>query len=263
MKYRFTRSQIGIPYLAFLICFVIAPLLVIVYYAFTNGEGQLSFANFLGFFTSSNTIGTLFYSLSISITTTLICLLLAYPLAYILARSSVKKKSVLLAVFIAPMWINFTLRILALKEILTMFQGNLAYHPFLNTIIGMTYDFFPFMILPLYTTLIKLDSSLIEAASDLGADQFRIFLKVTLPLTMPGIISGITMVFLPSMTNYVILDMMYNNTFIMGSLIGSYFNAFDWNSGSMISLILLMIIFMITWGTRGFSDSDSERKVVI
>jgi spermidine/putrescine transport system permease protein len=160
-----------------------------------------------------------------------------------------------------PMWINFTLRITALKEILTILEGNLAYHPFLNTIIGMTYDFLPFMILPIYTTLLKLDKSLLEAASDLGADSFHVFLKVTLPLSVPGIISGIVMVFLPSMTNYVVLDMLYNSTYIMGSLIGAYFSAYDWHNGSMIALILLIIILVFTIFTDRYSDDDKQREV--
>jgi len=263
MKYYFSRKQLCIPYAVFLACFVIAPLLVVLYYAFTNGEGRFTIENLTGFFSSHNTIGTLFYSLLISITTTCICLLIAYPVAYILVQSKMKKKTVLLAIFILPMWINFTLRILALKEILTMLEGNLAYHPFLNTIIGMSYDFLPFMILPLYTTLMKLDLHLLEAANDLGANKLTAFFKVTLPLSMPGIVSGVTMVFLPTMTNYVILDMLHNNTFIMGSLIGSYFNAYDWNSGSMISIVLLMIIFIITWTTKGFTDKDSDREVIL
>jgi len=174
-----------------------------------------------------------------------------------------KKKAVLLALFIVPMWINFTLRILALKEVLTMLEGNLAFHPFLNTIIGMTYDFLPFMILPLYTTLIKLDNSLLEAAYDLGANKIAAFFKITLPLSIPGIVSGVTMVFLPAMTNYVILDMLNNSTFNMGSLIGSYFNAYDWNSGAMISIVLLMIIFVITWATKGFSEKEQDREVTL
>lgn len=144
-----------------------------------------------------------------------------------------------------------------------MLEGNLAYHPFLNTIIGMTYDYLPFMILPLYTTLMKLDNHLLEAAYDLGASKLGAFTKVTLPLSLPGIISGVTMVFLPAMTNYVILDMLYNNTYIMGSLIGSYFNAYDWHSGSMISIVLLMIIFIITWATKGFSENEPEREAIL
>lgn len=127
--------------------------------------------------------------------TTLVCLLLAYPIAYILARSEMKRKSVIVMMFVLPMWINFTLRITALKEVLTVIEGNLAFHPFLNSVIGMTYDFLPFMILPIYTTILKLDGSLMEAAVDLGANSFQTFVKVTLPLTVPGIVSGIVMVF--------------------------------------------------------------------
>lgn len=263
MNLRFSRKQLGIPYAVFLICFVVAPLLVVLYYAFTNGSGQFTASNFINFFTDENTIGTLCYSLVVAATVTVCCTLVAYPVAYILARSDIKKKNVLLVLFIAPMWINFTLRVVALKEVLTMLEGNLAYHPFLNTVIGMTYDFLPFMILPLYTTLGKLDNSFLEAAADLGADPVRTFLKVTLPLSVPGLISGVTMVFLPSMTNYVILDMLYNSTYIMGSLIGSYFNAYDWHSGSMISIVLLAIIFLVTWATNGFSEEETGRGTIL
>lgn len=258
--FKFSRKQLCIPYGLFLILFVIAPLLVIVYYAFTNGEGQFTLNNFINFFTDSNTIGTLLYSLFTALVTTVICLLIAYPVALILANSKLKKKSVLLMLFIMPMWINFTLRVTALKEVLTTIEGNLAYHPFLNTIIGMTYDFLPFMILPLYTTLEKIDKKLIEASNDLGANNRITFLKVTLPLSTPGIISGITMVFLPVMTNYVVLDMLYNSTYIMGSLIGSYFNAYDWHNGSMISIVLLMIIFIVTIFTNKLGDGVGESR---
>lgn len=256
---RFSRKQLCIPYALFLICFVIAPLIVIIYYAFTNGEGKFSTKNLIDFFSSPNTIGTLAYSLALAIVTTLVCLLLAYPIAYILARSEIKHKSVVIMIFVMPMWINFTLRITALKEILTLIEGNLAYYPFLNSVIGMTYDFLPFMILPIYTTIMKLDNSLLEAANDLGADAVQTFIKVTLPLSVPGIISGIVMVFLPSMTNYVVLDMLYNSTYIMGSLIGSYFSAYDWHNGSMIALILLAIILVFTLVTNRYSDDDTNR----
>ena len=256
--FRFTRKQLCIPYAVFLLCFVAAPLLVIIYYAFTNGEGQFTLENLTGFFTSPYTIGTLAYSFAIAVATTCVCLLLAYPIAYILARSQWRQKSVIVLMFVMPMWINFTLRITALKEILTVLEGNLAFHPFLNSIIGMTYDFLPFMILPMYTTLLKLDKSLLEAAADLGADPVQVFCKVTLPLSVPGIISGVVMVFLPSMTNYVVLDMLYNSTYIMGSLIGSYFSAYDWHNGSMISLVLLVIIFIVTLVTNRFSDKDAN-----
>ena len=211
-RLRFSRSQLCLPYAVFLILFVIAPLLVIIYYAFTNGSGKFTFTNFTNFFSNTNTIGTLLYSLFLAITTTLICLIIAYPTAYILARSGFKKQYVLLMLFIMPMWINFTLRITALKEVLSLIEGNISKYPFLNSVIGMTYDFLPFMILPLYT----------------------------------------------SMTNYVVLDMLYNKTYIMGSLIGSYFSAYDWHNGSMISLILLFIIFIVTLITNRFSDKDDN-----
>lgn len=188
------------------------------------------------------------------------CLLLAYPIAYILARSEMKRKSVIVMMFVLPMWINFTLRITALKEVLTVIEGNLAFHPFLNSVIGMTYDFLPFMILPIYTTILKLDGSLMEAAVDLGANSFQTFVKVTLPLTVPGIVSGIVMVFLPSMTNYVVLDMLYNSTYIMGSLIGSYFSAYNWNGGSMIALVLLVIILVFTLVTNKYTDDDGGSR---
>lgn len=256
----FSRKQLALPYAIFLVLFVLLPLFVIVYYGFTDVDGNISFANFVNFFTNSKTIGTLVYSLAIALITTTICLILAYPVAYILAKGSYSKKHAFLMVFVLPMWINFTLRITALKEILTLIEGNLAYHPFLNTIICMVYDFLPFMIMPLYNTLTKLDDSLIEAAADLGATKKHTFFKVILPLSIPGIISGVTMVFLPAMTNYVVLDMVYNSTYIMGSLIGSYFNAYDWHNGSVISFILLIMIGVVTVISNKFTGKEPEQR---
>ncbi len=255
---KFSRKTLGIPYALFLLLFVVIPLIVLFYYAFTNGQGQFTLKNLIGFFTDPNTLGTLFYSLLIAICTTLVCLLIAYPVAYILATSKLKKKAVIIMLFVMPMWINFSLRITALKEILTLIEGNLAYHPFLNSVIGMTYDFLPFMILPIYNTIAKLDPFLIEAARDLGADERKAFLHVTLPLSVPGIVSGISMVFLPAMTNYVVLDMLYNSTYIMGSLIGSYFSAYNWHGGSMIALVLLGIICVFTLLMGGQNEEDAR-----
>ena len=255
---RFSRKNLGIPYAVFLLLFVVAPLIVIVIYAFTNGQGQFTLENLTGFFTDPNTMGTLFYSLAIAFVTTVVCLLLAYPIAYILAMSELKTKSVIIMVFVLPMWINFSLRITALKEVLTLIEGNLARYPFTNAVVGITYDFLPFMILPIYNTISRLDESLIEAAKDLGADERSAFLKITLPLSVPGIVSGVAMVFLPAMTNYVVLDMLYNSTYIMGSLIGSYFSAYNWHGGSMIALILLAIIVVFTLLTSGFEEDNSN-----
>ena len=259
MKRRtFSRKYLGIPYALFLALFVVAPLLVLIYYAFTDGQGQFTVQNFTGFFTDPNTLGTLCYSVGIAAVTTVVCLLLAYPLAYILAAGRMKGKTVIVLIFIMPMWINFSLRITALKEILTWMEGSLAYHPFFNTVLGMSYDFLPFMILPIYTTISKLDGALLEAARDLGAGELQAFLKVTLPLSLPGILSGVSMVFLPAMTNYVVLDMLYNSTYIMGSLIGSYFAAYNWNGGSMIALILLGIVCLFTLMTRGIEEENTR-----
>ena len=246
----------------FLAFFVAAPLIVLFYYAFTNGSGQFTLNNLKNFFVDPNTMGTLCYSIVLAVTVTLVCLVIAYPVAYILAGSALKRKGVILMLFVLPMWINFTLRITALKEILSLIEGNLAFHPFLNTVIGMTYDFLPFMILPLYTTLSRLDSSLIEAAGDLGADSFQTFIKVIFPLSIPGIVSGVSMVFLPAMTNYVVLDMLYNSTYIMGSLIGSYFSAYDWHNGSMIALILLFIIGIVAVVSEGNDTENTGRGLV-
>lgn len=257
-QFSFSRKSLGIPYMFYLILFVILPLIVLVYYAFTDNDGKISLYNFVHFFTDPNTLGTLFYSLAIALVTTVVCLLLAYPTAYILATSNLKTKSVIVMVFVMPMWINFSLRITALKEILTILEGNLAYHPFLNSVIGMTYDFLPFMILPIYNTIIKLDGSLLEAARDLGAGDVSAFFKITLPLSVPGIVSGIAMVFLPAMTNYVVLDMLYNSTYIMGSLIGSYFSAYNWHGGSMIALVLLGIICVFTVSTATMEEKDTK-----
>ncbi len=261
MKSLFSQRRLGIFYGLFLLVFVAAPLLVLFYYAFTDGTGKFSTGNLTHFFTDPNTLGTLCYSFVLALVVTAVCLVIAYPVAYILAQSNIKRKSVILLLFIMPMWINFTLRITALKEVLSLIEGNLAFYPFLNSVIGMTYDFLPFMILPLYTTLSKLDKNLIEAASDLGANNMLTFTRIIFPLSVPGIVSGVSMVFLPAMTNYVVLDMLYNSTYIMGSLIGSYFSAYDWNNGSMIALILLFIIGVVavlTWDR----EQDSSGRII-
>ena len=254
----FTRKQLGIPYILFLILFVVLPLFVVLYYAFTDGQGQFTVENFQHFFTNGKTLGTLFYSFVIALLTTTVCLFIAYPTAYILARGGFRKSGVWMLLLVTPMWINFTLRITALKEELNLIEGNLAFHPLFNAVLCMVYDFLPFMILPIYTVLLKLDGALPEAAADLGAKRHQVFFKVILPLSMPGISSGVTMVFLPAMTNYVVLDMVYNSTYIMGSLIGSYFNTYDWNNGSMISMVLLFIIFGITWITGKITGDDGD-----
>ncbi len=240
------RKSFGIAYAVFLAVLVVLPLLIIVGYAFTNEQGQFTTEHLIGFMTNSKTLGTMLYSLVIAAITTSICLLIAYPTAYILAKGAFAGRIALLFLIVMPMWVNFTLRMTALKELLNMLEGNMAYYPFLNTIIGEVYDFLPFMVLPLYNTMETMDTELLEAASDLGAKPASVFWKVILPLSKPGVISGVVMVFLPAMTNYVVLDMLYNSTYIIGSLIGSYFFAYDWHNGAMIAAILLLFVAVMT-----------------
>ncbi|MBR1742470.1 MAG: ABC transporter permease [Lachnospiraceae bacterium] len=254
-----TRSRLALPYILYMVVLVVLPLLVICYYAFTGEDGKFTMDNFFNFFLNGKAIGTLVYSIVIALFTTAACLLFAYPVAYILARGPFRGAGVLLVLFVMPMWINFTLRITALKEVLSLFEGNLAFHPFFNTIVCMTYDFLPFMIMPLYNSISKIDEQVLEAAADLGAKPGQIFFRLIVPMSMPGVISGVSMVFLPAMTNYVVLDMVYNSTFIMGSLIGSYFNAYDWHNGSLISVILLFVFGISALNSRA-SEKDVRKR---
>ena len=258
MRLHFSRKMLGIPYVVFLLFFVIIPMLIILFYAFTDREMHFSCANFIQFFSDPTKLSTIVYSLVIALITTAVCLLIAYPVAYILARSKMKKKFVILLLFVTPMWINFVLRINAIRELLSWI-GLLGEANYFNTILGMVYDFLPFMILPLYTTMLKIEESLYEASADLGAGGFTTFQRVTLPLSMPGIASGITMVFLPSMTNYVVSDMLGNSKVtIIGKFIYEYFGT-NWHMGSMVALILLIVVFLSTWLTGGFKEDETVR----
>ncbi len=268
-KPRFSRKLLAIPYGLFLLAFVIAPLIIVLYYAFTDDAGKFTFEyvrlffnesgeGLKGFFQSYN-FKTIMRSLFISFMSTLICLVIAYPIAYIIAHCKLKNKSTLLLLFIVPMWVNFVLRINALKELfvwLGTYNKSETWN-IVNTIIGMVYDFLPFMILPIYTTIIKIDKSYLEAAKDLGATAPKAFLKITLPLSKSGIVSGISMVFLPSMTNYVVSNYLtFRNVKIIGKLIDDYFTGDLWHDGSLIALILLVFMFLVTWLTGGFEEDE-------
>ena len=260
MKPIFSRKNLCIPYALFMALFVILPIFIMLYYAFTDINGSFSFANFGRIFLDTTTLSAALTSVSIAVVTTIICLLIGYPVAYILARSGLKHTRTLLMLFITPMWINFVMRMNALKEFFSLIN-ILDKSPYLNTVIGMVYDFLPFMILPLYTTLIKMDKNLIEASHDLGASKAMTFVQVILPLSMPGIISGITMVFMPTMTNYVISDILGRTKItILGKLIENYFMQSDWNMGAAISMFLLAIMFIFTWATGGFKEESGDAR---
>ncbi len=262
-RFGFSRKQLCIPYGLFLVMFVIFPLFLVVYYAFTDKNGAFTFANFASFFTDTTKISTLLISVLVSLVVTVICLLIAYPVAYILSKMKKRIAFVLLLLFIMPMWINFVLRAMAMKELLNLIGIPLG--SFAN-IIGLTYDYLPFMILPLYSTLIKMDKSYEEAAADLGANKFKVFVNITLPLSMQGIISGAMMVFLPVMSCYVITDAFSGSTgfTVIGKLIawcflgenGAMTNV---NGGATISLIMLVILFVTMFATGGFKSDDNVR----
>lgn len=266
---KFSRKQLGIPYAVFALAFVVFPLLLIILYAFTVENGTIitndvskfsfSLSNFVAFFSSSANIRAIYISFALAILTTAICLVIAYPAAYILARSKFKTRSVLLMLFILPMWINFVLRTAAMKELLFamgFYKSNKM--SLLNTVIGMVYDYLPFTILPLYTVLIKLDKNVLEASHDLGATGAQTFFKVVVPMSAPGIVSAVTMVFLPTTTSYVISDTLGNgNVTIIGKLIEDQFSTmFDWHAGSAIAMILLILIFATMLITNKFSDNE-------
>ena len=270
---KFSRKQLGIPYAVFIGLFVVLPLLLIVLYAFTVERGDLttnditkfsfSFENFVYFFGSSANIRAIYVSFGLAIITTVICLLIAYPVAYILARSKMKWKNVVLMLFILPMWINFVLRTAAMKELLFkigMYKSSKL--SMVNTVIGMVYDYLPFTILPLYTVLIKLDKNILEASADLGATSAETFFKVVIPMSAPGIVSAITMVLLPTTTSYVVSDTLGNgNVTIIGKLIEDQFSTmFDWHAGSAIAMILLVLIFITMFITRKFSDEEVNTR---
>ena len=263
MKNDRLKSILGIPYFLFLVIFVVCPVLILLYYAFTNGAGEFSLANFTLFFTDSKAIGTLIYSVMVAVVTTIVCLLIAYPVAYLLAKGEFRRGNVLLMLFVMPMWINFTLRITALKEILTLIEGNLAFHPFLNTVIGMTYDFLPFMILPIYNTIAKIDHSYIEAAKDLGASDAIILFKIIIPLTLSGIISGIIMVFVPALTSFVISDLLDGGkVLLIGNVIEQEFmQGTNWNLGSGLSVVL-MIFVIASMALMNIFDKDGGGTAV-
>lgn len=270
---KFSRKQLGIPYAVFIGLFVVLPLLLIVLYAFTVERGDLttndttkfsfSLENFVYFFGSSANIRAIYVSFGLAIITTVICLLIAYPVAYILARSKMKWKNVVLMLFILPMWINFVLRTAAMKELLFkigMYKSSKL--SMVNTVIGMVYDYLPFTILPLYTVLIKLDKNILEASADLGATSAETFFKVVIPMSAPGIVSAITMVLLPTTTSYVVSDTLGNgNVTIIGKLIEDQFSTmFDWHAGSAIAMILLVLIFITMFITRKFSDEEVNTR---
>ncbi len=254
------RSAWANPYFVFLILFVALPLLLIVVYSFQDGSGHFTFANIAKFFTDKDSIATFALSIEVAIENTLICILLGYPAAWILSNSTLNKSAVTIMLFILPMWINALMRTLATAELFNMLGITLGKGTLL---FGMVYDYLPFMIYPVYNVLKKMDPSYAEAARDLGATPAQVFLKVTFPLSMPGVSSGILMVFMPTVSTFAISEFLTNNKIkLFGTIIQENINSSMWNYGAALSLIMLIIIGISTLVTGSDEAGKAEGGLV-
>ena len=268
------RKWLAAPYTVWAAEFIIIPLFVILYYAFTTEDATgLTLANFSYVLTKEN-LKALGLSLWLSLVSTVICLLLAYPLAMILTSRNVSQTSFIVLIFILPMWMNSLLRTLAWQTLLEkngVINSILSFlHlPALNIIntsgaivLGMVYNFLPFMVLPLYNILLKIDKDVINAARDLGANSVQTFFRILLPLSMPGIVSGITMVFIPALTTFVISDLLGGSKILLiGNVIEQEFKQTNnWNAGSALSMILMVFIVLSMFVMNKY-DKEGEGTV--
>ena len=238
------RSQWALPYVIFLGLFVGLPLFLVLVYAFQDRSGAFTLGNFLKFFSTSEDLHTFVYSIEIAVITTLLCLLLGYPAAWILSNPTYNRSSITVILFILPMWINMLIRTLATVALFDFFSAPLGEGAL---IFGMVYNFLPFMIYPIYNILQKMDHSYIEAAQDLGANPRTVFQKVILPLSMPGVWSGILMVFMPTISTFAVAELLtMNKVKLFGTTIQENINNGMWNYGAALSLIMLVIIGLTT-----------------
>ena len=258
------------PYLVWMVGFIVIPLLLIVYYGLTDKSGAFTLANVLSISTPAH-VKALYLSLGLSLVSTVICLLLAYPLAMILRNRGIGQGSFIVFIFILPMWMNFLLRTLAWQTLLEksgVINGiltalHLPNQSLINTpgaiILGMVYNFLPFMVLPIYNVLCKIDDNTINAARDLGASFIQTLFWVWLPLSVPGIISGITMVFVPSLTTFVISNLLGGSKILLiGNVIEQEFTkGSNWNLGSGLSLVL-MVFILISMALIAKYDKNGE-----
>ncbi len=256
------------PYLAWAVIFIVVPLAMVIYYGVTDSNGSFTLAN-IATIADSGYLKALYRSVALAFISTVICFLLAYPLGMILSSMKLTRNTYLVTLFILPMWMNFLLRTLTW---MTLLEGKgvintileFLHLPTINIIntsgaivLGMVYNFLPFMILPIYNSLSRIDDNIINAARDLGADWFQTFLRITLPLSVPGIISGITMVFIPALTTFAISTMLGGSKILLiGNIIEQQFTqVYDWHLGSGLSIVL-MIFILINMIFEGLSDKE-------
>ena len=253
-----SRKSWTIPYVIFSAIFVILPLLLIVVYAFMDDAGHFTFGNFTKFFAHPEAINTFVYSIGVAIITTVACILLGYPAAYILTQTRMKYAQTIVVLFILPMWVNILIRTLATVALFDFMDVPLGEGAL---IFGMVYNFLPFMVLPIYNALKKIDPSLIEASSDLGASSLHTFGRVILPLSMPGVYSGISMVFLPAVTTFVIPSLLGGGKVDMiGNIIESQFlRTNNWAFGSALALILMVISMLFMNLSSRYNAEENEK----
>lgn len=267
------RSFATYPYVIWSGLFIVVPLLIVLFFSFTittsNGY-EFTFENFTRLIKPQ--YGLIFgRSISLAFFSTLACLIIGYPVAYIISKMPSHKRNLLIMLFIVPMWMNFLLRtyawlpILGKNGIVNNILSSLGFNTvsFLyndgTILLGMVYNFLPFMVLPIYTVLSKMDKSLIQAAEDLGANKSQVFRKIIIPLSLPGIMSGITMVFMPAVSTFVISSLLGGGKYmLLGNLIEQEFTTIgDWNFGSAISIIM-MIVILISMAIMNKFDGDKE-----
>ena len=269
-------AYLSIPYFAWAIIFTVVPLLLVFMFAvFKNdGEGYYFTTEYLIqlFDAREEMVAALIRSLKLSAIATVVCLVLGYPLAYILANSKSRYKGFLTTLIILPMWMNFLVRTYAL---LTLMENNGLINQFLglfgmeriqflykesSILIGMVYNYLPFMVLPIHSVLSKIDKRVVEAAEDLGANKFLVFKKIIFPLSLGGVISGIEMVFIPSITTFALSQLLGGSkTLLIGDMIERQFLEFNnWGFGSLLSVIVILIVLMSMYFTGKFGSSDSE-----
>lgn len=263
-------KAVATPYLVWMVAFIVIPLAFVVYYAFTTKSGSFTLNNITGL---GSYASVFLLSIMLAILATVICLIIAYPASFLLSRMRVGRQGIMLMLVMLPMWMNFLLRtyawmtLLERNGIINSFLGLFGIGPFemLNTtgavVLGMVYNYLPYMILPLYTAMLKIDNSLIEAAEDLGAGRLKKFTRVILPLSRPGINTGIVMVFVPSVSTFAISKMLGGgNVWLAGDLIESQFfgNTSNYNLGSAMSLVLMVVVLLCMSLTSGFDSEDAE-----
>ena len=253
--------RMSYPYILWIALFIVAPMFMILLYAFTrSSSGAITFKftleNFSRFLSDPTFLKVLWTSLRIAFITTVCCILIGYPAALFIASLPEKRQTLMTLLLTLPMWINMLLKTYAWRGILMNFEMESE----IKVFIGMVYDFLPYMIIQIHTAIAKLDRELLTAAYDLGANKWKSFLKVTLSLSVPGIISGITLVFLPAVSSFVIPKLLGGGNYVLiGNLIETYFLvAGDWNFGSAISLVMALIIIVSMYLTKKLDTSTEE-----